>query len=114
MGASCTDALDAQDGFYGQLSINDIGGLGYVGDIAAALNSLPELDEQAPVRVLAASRQAKRQSRQYRASSEGRRYQLNVRVNGEERAAVRRYARQHRITVTDAMRAAIALLTAPQ
>jgi hypothetical protein len=43
-----------------------------------------------------------------------RRYQLNVRLNREERDALRNYAKRHRLGIGEAVRLAIARIVAPQ
>ena len=90
--------------------INEMIHAGYVDVIAGALKPPTQLAYQPSAPETERALAASRPRRQYRASSGGESYQLNVRVNGEERAAIKRYARQNRITVADAVRRAIAAL----
>jgi hypothetical protein len=55
-----------------------------------------------------------RRRRKYRATPAARRYQLNVRVSAEHRGTIKRYAKQHRIKVWEAVELAIATLTREQ
>lgn len=93
---------------------NDLPASNAGAEIAATFKRLPELSFRAQPKMLAARPASTPHTKKIRTSQRASSYQLNVRVSGEQRAALRRYARQHRITQTAAIAAAIDLLTAPQ
>ena len=100
----------AQESVAAPSDINEMIRAGYIDVISGALNPPQQLAFQPSAPETGRALAASMPRRQYRASSGSKSYQLNVRVSGEERAAIKRYARQNRITVADAVRRAIAAL----
>lgn len=93
---------------------NDLDGES-VGDVLArALNTPPALAYLPQPASTPKKRAARPPKVHSHAPAMGRRYQLNVRISGERRAELRQFARQKRITITDAVDLAIAELVQRQ
>jgi hypothetical protein len=86
----------------------------FVSELADALNPMAPESYQLPEAETPPAIADSRPRRRHRGTAAARRYQLNVRVGAELRTAIKRYARQRRIKVWEAVELAIATLTSRQ
>jgi hypothetical protein len=95
-------------------SANDLRPASFVSELADALNPMTSDSYQLPEAETLPAIADSRPRRHYRATPAARRYQLNVRVSAEHRGVIKRYAKQHRIKVWEAVELAIATLARDQ
>jgi hypothetical protein len=93
---------------------NDLRPASFVSELADALNPMAPESYQLPEAETPPAITDRRPRRKYRTPPAPKRYQLNVRVSAEHRGAIKRYAKQHRIKVWEAVELAIATLTREQ
>jgi hypothetical protein len=93
---------------------NDLRPASFVAELADALNPMAPESYQLPAAEKPPATADSRPRRKYRATPAAKCYQLNVRVSAEHRGDIKRYAKQHRIKVWEAVELAIATLTREQ
>jgi hypothetical protein len=97
-----------------QSGANDLYPASFVAELADALNPMAPESYQLPQAETPPTIADSKPRRKYRAPPAAKRYQLNVRVSAEHRTAIKRYARQHRIKLWEAVELAITTLTRGQ